>query len=42
VRARLKEYEGLADGIKLSPPTHLVSPDVTRHAQHQILELLSP
>ena len=42
VRAKLKEYEGIVDGIKLSPPTHLVSPEVTRRSQHNILEFLSP
>jgi probable F420-dependent oxidoreductase len=42
VRARLRDYEGLADGVKLSPPTHLVPPDVTRHAQKQILQVLAP
>ena len=42
VRARLSAYEGLADGIKLSPPTHLVPPEVTRHCQAQILEHLNP
>lgn len=42
VRAKLKEYERLADGIKLSPPTHLVPPEITRHAQAQILEVLAP
>lgn len=42
VRARLAEYEDLADAIKLSPPTHLVPAEVTRHAQEQILEVLHP
>ncbi|HEX9776340.1 MAG TPA: LLM class flavin-dependent oxidoreductase [Actinomycetota bacterium] len=42
VRAKLMEYEGLADGVKLSPPTHLVPPEVTRHAQRGILEVLAP
>lgn len=42
VRARLKEYEGLANAIKLSPPTHLVPPEVTRIAQRRILEELAP
>ncbi len=41
VRAKLKEYDGIADAIKLSPPTHLVSPEVTRHAQAGILEHLA-
>ena len=42
VRVRLAKYEGLADGVKLSPPTHLVPPEVTRHAQAGILEHLAP
>lgn len=42
VRAKLKEYDGIADGIKLSPPTHLVPAEVTRHCQSTILEHLSP
>lgn len=42
VRAKLKGYEGIVDGIKLSPPTHLVSSEVTRKSQHNILEFLSP
>jgi alkanesulfonate monooxygenase SsuD/methylene tetrahydromethanopterin reductase-like flavin-dependent oxidoreductase (luciferase family) len=41
VRAKLREYEGIADAMKLSPPTHLVAPEVTRHAQKQILEHLA-
>lgn len=40
VRAKLKRYDGLADAVKLSPPTHLVPEEVTRHAQRQILEHL--
>jgi probable F420-dependent oxidoreductase len=39
VRGRLREYEGLADVVKLSPPTHLVPVEVTRDAQAAILEL---
>jgi len=42
VRAKLRGYEGIADGVKLSPPTHLVSEEVTRHAQAGILEHLTP
>lgn len=41
VRAKLSRYDGLADAVKLSPPTHLVPEDVTRHAQQQILEHLT-
>lgn len=42
VRARLASYDGLADTVKLTPPTHLVPPEVTRHAQRMILEHLAP
>lgn len=42
VRSRLREYEGKADGMKLSPPTHLVPVEVTRQAQAGIIEFLSP
>ena len=42
VRARLLDFDGLADGIKLSPPTHLVPADITRHCQAQIIEHLAP
>jgi probable F420-dependent oxidoreductase len=41
VRVRLRAYEGLADTVKLTPPTHLVPPEVTRLAQERILELLA-
>lgn len=40
VRKKLAAYEPIVDGIKLSPPTHIVAPDVTRHIQSQILEHL--
>ena len=42
VRAKLAAYEGIADGVKLSPPTHLVPPEVTRACQQAILEHLAP
>ena len=41
VRRRLAAYEGKVDSVKLSPPTHHVSHEVTRAAQHSILELFS-
>ncbi len=41
VRGRLSGYEGVADGIKLTPPTHDVDPEVTRLAQSAILELFA-
>ena len=40
VRARLQAYQGVADVVKVTPPTHNVSPEVTRHVQRAILELL--
>ena len=42
VRERLAGYEGIADGVKLSPPTHLVPPEVTRTCQTAILTHLAP
>jgi probable F420-dependent oxidoreductase len=42
VRARLAAYEGIADGVKLSPPTHMVPPEVTRACQAAIIEHLAP
>jgi alkanesulfonate monooxygenase SsuD/methylene tetrahydromethanopterin reductase-like flavin-dependent oxidoreductase (luciferase family) len=41
VRQRLASYEGKFDSVKLSPPTHHVPHEVTREAQHSILELFS-
>lgn len=42
VRKRLAEYDGVVHGVKLSPPTHLVPPEVTRASQAAILEDLAP
>lgn len=42
VRTALKGYDGVVDGIKLSPPTHLVPASVTRESQRRILETLQP
>lgn len=39
IRSRLSAYEGLADAVKLSPPTHLVAPEVTRSAQSAVLDM---
>ena len=39
VQGRLREYEGLADAVKLSAPTHGVEATVTRQAQEAILRL---
>jgi probable F420-dependent oxidoreductase len=41
VRAKLAAYDGLVDAIKLTPPTHLVPPEVTRHSQDAILEMFA-
>lgn len=40
VRDRIREYEGIADTVKLTPPTHGLSADITRKAQNQILEMI--
>jgi probable F420-dependent oxidoreductase len=40
VRTRLAEYEGLADTIKLTPPTHGVSPADSRSCQDQIIDMI--
>ena len=39
IRERLEEYRGLADEVKLSPPTHLVAPAAIRETQASLLEL---
>jgi probable F420-dependent oxidoreductase len=41
VRSKLAAYDGLADAIKLTPPTHLVPSEVTRQSQAAILEMFS-
>lgn len=41
VRRKLERYDGVADVVKLSPPTHFVPPEVTREAQQGILEMFS-
>jgi alkanesulfonate monooxygenase SsuD/methylene tetrahydromethanopterin reductase-like flavin-dependent oxidoreductase (luciferase family) len=40
VRERIREYEGIADTVKLTPPTHGLSAETTRKAQNQILEMI--
>jgi alkanesulfonate monooxygenase SsuD/methylene tetrahydromethanopterin reductase-like flavin-dependent oxidoreductase (luciferase family) len=37
---RLREYDGLADVVKLTPPTHHVPPEVTRDSQAATIALL--
>jgi hypothetical protein len=39
VRSRLADYEGLADELKLSVPTHLVPEEEVRSAQNEVLQL---
>ncbi len=41
VRSKLGRYEGLADVVKVSPPTHFVDEATTRDAQRSIFELLA-
>ena len=40
VTSRLLEYRGLADTVKLSPPSHGVSSDDSRVVQDQIIEMI--
>jgi alkanesulfonate monooxygenase SsuD/methylene tetrahydromethanopterin reductase-like flavin-dependent oxidoreductase (luciferase family) len=41
IRERLGEYAGLADVVKLSPPTHFVPEEVTRDAQQAVIEMFA-
>lgn len=41
VASQLEAYEGLADAVKLSPPTHGITPEETRAAQDQIITLIA-
>lgn len=41
VAARIEEYAGLADAVKLSPPTHGVAAQETRAAQDQIIAMIA-
>jgi alkanesulfonate monooxygenase SsuD/methylene tetrahydromethanopterin reductase-like flavin-dependent oxidoreductase (luciferase family) len=41
VRVKVAAYEGVADVVKLTPPRHYVTPEVTREAQESILEYFS-
>jgi probable F420-dependent oxidoreductase len=40
VRERIAAFEGVADTIKLTPPTHGVDASVTRRCQEQIIDLI--
>ena len=41
VAARIEAYDGLADCLKLSPPTHGLAAQDTREAQDEIIALMS-
>lgn len=41
VGARIEEYAGLADSVKLSPPTHGIAAQETRDAQDQIIHMIA-
>jgi len=41
VRARLAEYEGLVDTVKLTPPTHGLPAAETRAAQKSLIQLIA-
>lgn len=41
VATRIEEYAGLADTVKLSPPTHGLAPHETRDAQDQIIAMIA-
>jgi probable F420-dependent oxidoreductase len=40
IRVALGRYEGVVDSIKLTPPTHGLSPDEVRAAQAQVIQLI--
>jgi probable F420-dependent oxidoreductase len=41
VRKRLEGYAGIADVVKVTPPTHMVPEEVTRLVQHNILKMIA-
>ncbi len=41
VAARITEYDGLADSVKLTPPTHGLTPGEMREAQARLIELVA-
>lgn len=41
VRARLRDYDGLATTMKLTPPTHGLSAEETRQAQRRLIDLIA-
>jgi probable F420-dependent oxidoreductase len=41
VRARIRAFDGIADSVKLSPPTHGVDASVTRRCQDRIIDAIA-
>lgn len=41
VQQQLAQYTGIADTIKLTPPTHGLAPEETRRAQQAIIEMIA-
>ena len=41
VRKKLRAYDGVATSMKLTPPTHGLTAEQTRQAQHQLIELIA-
>lgn len=41
VARRIADYEGIADSVKLSPPTHGIAAAETRAAQDEIIEMIA-
>jgi probable F420-dependent oxidoreductase len=41
IRAALSAYDGVVDAVKLSPPTHGLTPQQTRDAQRQLLGVVA-
>ena len=41
IREALSAYEGVVDAVKLSPPTHGLTPQETRDAQRQLLGVVA-
>jgi len=41
VAARIAEYDGLADSVKISPPTHGLAAEETRAAQDELIGLIA-
>ena len=41
VRKKLQSYEGVATTVKLTPPTHGLSAEESRQAQHRLIDLIA-